>query len=160
VSKVLVVDDEPEIVQFVTSALQDEGFEVVSAANGRQAVDAAARDRPDLVVLDMMLPRLDGQQVAQEIRRLHGDIPIGRRSGPRQGAARGSLRFSFEAIRRGRPPEVSPAPPSRVARAQLFACVPKCGPSGSDGQVNEISASIGAPRPCATPGSLAQPRVA
>jgi DNA-binding response OmpR family regulator len=76
VSKVLVVDDEPEIVQFVTSALQDEGFEVVSAANGRQAVDAAARDRPDLVVLDMMLPRLDGQQVAQGIRRLHGDIPI------------------------------------------------------------------------------------
>ena len=75
-SKVLVVDDEPEIVQFVSSALEDEGFEVLRAANGRQAVDAATRDRPDLIVLDMQLPRKDGHEVAQEVRRLHGDIPI------------------------------------------------------------------------------------
>ena len=75
-SKVLVVDDEPEIVQFVSSALEDEGFEVLRAANGRQAVDAAARGRPDLIVLDMQLPRKAGHEVAQDIRRLHGDIPI------------------------------------------------------------------------------------
>ena len=75
-SKVLVVDDEPGIRQFVTSALEGEGFEVASAANGQLAVDAAAEERPDLVVLDMMLPRLDGQQVAEQIRRLHGDVPF------------------------------------------------------------------------------------
>ena len=40
------------------------------------ALDAVAEDRPDLVVLDMTLPRLDGEQVANEIRRLHGDIPL------------------------------------------------------------------------------------
>jgi DNA-binding response OmpR family regulator len=75
-SKVLVVDDEPEIVQFVSSALEDEGYEVFRAANGRQAVDAAGRDRPDLIVMDMQLPRKDGHEVAQEVRRIHGDIPI------------------------------------------------------------------------------------
>ena len=75
-SKVLVVDDEPEIVQFVSSALEDEGYEVFRAANGRQAVNAAARDKPDLIVLDMQLPRQDGHEVAKEVRRLHGDIPI------------------------------------------------------------------------------------
>lgn len=75
-SKVLVIDDEPEIVQFVSSALEDEGYEVLKAANGRQAANAAARDKPDLIVLDMQLPRQDGHEVAQELRRVHGDIPI------------------------------------------------------------------------------------
>jgi DNA-binding response OmpR family regulator len=49
---------------------------VTTAANGRQAVDVAAQNRPDMLVLDMMLPRLDGQQVAQEVRRLYGNIPV------------------------------------------------------------------------------------
>ncbi|MBV8084693.1 MAG: response regulator [Chloroflexi bacterium] len=75
-AKVLVVDDEPGIRQFVTSALEDEGFDVASAANGQLAVEAALVERPDLVVLDLMLPRLDGEGVAQEIRRLHGHIPF------------------------------------------------------------------------------------
>lgn len=49
---------------------------MTTAANGRQAVDVAAQNRPDMLVLDMMLPRLDGQQVAQEVRRLYGNIPV------------------------------------------------------------------------------------
>jgi DNA-binding response OmpR family regulator len=73
---VLVVDDAPEIVQFVSTALEVEGYSVTTASDGRQAVDLAAVTPPDLVVLDMMLPRLDGDEVATEIRRLHGDIPI------------------------------------------------------------------------------------
>jgi len=75
-ASILVVDDSPEIVQFIGGALEDEGFDVVTAADGQQAVDAAASERPDLVVLDMMLPRLDGHGVATAVRRLHGDVPI------------------------------------------------------------------------------------
>ena len=73
---VLVVDDEPEIVQFVRGVLEDEGFAVATAANGREAVAIAAKERPGLVVLDMMLPRLDGDGVAAELRRMYGDVPI------------------------------------------------------------------------------------
>ena len=73
---VLVVDDEPEIVQFVSAALEDEGFAVTTAADGRQALEMAATARPDLVVLDMMLPRLGGEGIAKELRRAHGDLPI------------------------------------------------------------------------------------
>ena len=73
---ILVVDDEPEILQFVCNALQDEGFAVRTAADGQQAVEAATQERPDLVVLDMRLPRLDGPGVASELRRLYGRVPI------------------------------------------------------------------------------------
>ena len=74
---ILVVDDEPEILRFVCSALQDEGFAVQSAADGQQAIEVATRERPDLVVLDMRLQRVDGQSVARELRRLYGGaLPI------------------------------------------------------------------------------------
>lgn len=73
---VLVVDDEPEIVQFVCAALEDEGFTVTTAADGRQALEQAVQSPPDLVVLDMMLPVVGGEGVASEIRRLHGNVPI------------------------------------------------------------------------------------
>ncbi|HVA24874.1 MAG TPA: response regulator [Chloroflexota bacterium] len=73
---VLIVDDEPEIVQFIGHALEDEGFAVSTAADGEEAVELATRDKPDLVVLDIALPRLDGKGVAAEIRRLYGAVPI------------------------------------------------------------------------------------
>lgn len=73
---ILVVDDEPEIVQFIGDALEDEGFAVSTAADGEEAVDMAVQQRPDLIVLDMTLPRLDGNGVAAAIRRLYGDLPI------------------------------------------------------------------------------------
>ncbi|HLG73956.1 MAG TPA: response regulator [Chloroflexota bacterium] len=76
-SSVLVVDDEPGIVQFMSAALEDEGFSVTTASDGRRATELAAQRRPDLVVLDWMLPRLDGDGVAEEIRRMYGDdVPI------------------------------------------------------------------------------------
>ncbi|MBV9119744.1 MAG: response regulator [Chloroflexi bacterium] len=75
-ARILVVDDEPEILQFVGTALEDEGFAVTRALDGQQAVNLAADQRPDLVVLDMSLPRLDGDDVARELRKAHGEIPI------------------------------------------------------------------------------------
>ena len=70
---ILVVDDEPGIVQFVRGVLEEEGFDVTTAADGVRALEVAAGRAPDLVVIDMSLPRLDGVGVAAELRRLHGE---------------------------------------------------------------------------------------
>ncbi len=65
---VLVVDDERPLVRLVRSYLERERFRVVAAFDGRQAVDAARVEAPDVVVLDLMLPGVDGLEVAREIR--------------------------------------------------------------------------------------------
>jgi len=66
--RVLVVDDEPAIVDGVGYALRNEGFDVDTAANGEEALAAARSDGYDLVILDLMLPRLSGLEVARTIR--------------------------------------------------------------------------------------------
>jgi two-component system OmpR family response regulator len=66
--RVLVVDDEPSITELVSTALRYEGFDVTVAANGREALDAAVAVRPELIVLDVMLPDLDGFEVIRRIR--------------------------------------------------------------------------------------------
>jgi DNA-binding response OmpR family regulator len=66
---ILVVDDEPKIAALARDYLEHAGFAVVTAADGRAALEALARSRPDLVVLDLGLPELDGLDVTREIRR-------------------------------------------------------------------------------------------
>jgi sigma-B regulation protein RsbU (phosphoserine phosphatase) len=66
--KVLVVDDEPDILDLVELTLLSEGFDVVSATNGAEALAAAAREIPDLVLLDVSMPDLDGFEVMQALR--------------------------------------------------------------------------------------------
>jgi DNA-binding response OmpR family regulator len=66
---VLVVDDEEAIAEAVRARLASEGYEVLVAADGPQAIRTAARARPDLVVLDLMLPGMDGLEVCREIQR-------------------------------------------------------------------------------------------
>lgn len=75
VATVLVVDDEPQVLHALRRALEGEGDRVLTAATGTQAVDLAATRPPDLVVLDLWLPDLDGVEV---VRRLRGwlDVPI------------------------------------------------------------------------------------
>ena len=65
---ILVVDDEPSLVDAVGTALRYEGFSVGHAATGREALTAAIRDEPDLIVLDWMLPDLEGVEVARRLR--------------------------------------------------------------------------------------------
>jgi len=67
-ARILVVDDEPNITELVSMALRYEGFEVAVAADGRSALARAATFRPDLMVLDVMLPDLDGFGVLRRIR--------------------------------------------------------------------------------------------
>jgi two-component system OmpR family response regulator len=70
---VLVVDDEPSIRELLTEALAHEGLTAVAAGDGEEAVRLALARRPDLVVLDMGLPLIDGAGVAARIREVHGD---------------------------------------------------------------------------------------
>src|SRR4051812_16439335 len=75
---VLVVDDEYGIVEVVILALEDEGYRVIAAADGQQGLERLAETRPDLVLLDFMMPRLDGPTLAKAMRAnpAHGKIPI------------------------------------------------------------------------------------
>jgi two-component system OmpR family response regulator len=70
--RVLVVDDEPTLAELLSMALRYEGWEVRSAGDGMSAVRTAREFRPDAVVLDMMLPDIDGLEVS---RRMRGDLP-------------------------------------------------------------------------------------
>jgi DNA-binding response OmpR family regulator len=72
---VLVVDDEETIVEFLTMGLTYEGWSVTAAGDGVAALEAAQRERPDLVILDIMLPKLDGMQVCRRLR-AQSDVPI------------------------------------------------------------------------------------
>ena len=72
---VLVVDDEPNIVRILTAYLEREGFQVIAAGDGIEAVDVARRRRPDLVVLDLMLPELDGLEACRRLRQ-ESDMPV------------------------------------------------------------------------------------
>jgi len=74
--RVLVVDDEPNITDLVATALRYEGFEVETAATGRGAIEHLASYRPHLLVLDVMLPDLDGFEVARRIRQEGRRVPI------------------------------------------------------------------------------------
>ena len=70
--RVLVVDDEEHITELLAMGLGFNGFDVQRAATGREALDAITAHRPDLVVLDVMLPDLDGFEVARRVRQLEG----------------------------------------------------------------------------------------
>src|SRR5947199_10576077 len=70
--RVLVVDDEEHITELVSMGLTYNGFEVERVGSGRAALDAVERKRPDLIVLDVMLPDLDGFEVARRLRQAEG----------------------------------------------------------------------------------------
>jgi two-component system OmpR family response regulator len=75
-ARLLVVDDEPTIVELLSASLRFAGFEVATATNGREALETARTFRPDLLVLDVMMPGLDGFDV---VKRLRGDgrrVPV------------------------------------------------------------------------------------
>jgi len=66
---VLVVDDDPDVARFVEVNLRSAGYDVAVASNGEEALEKAVELRPDLILLDVMMPKLDGFEVAQRIRR-------------------------------------------------------------------------------------------
>ncbi len=74
-NKILVVDDEPRILKVVEHSLRAEGFQVLKANDGDQALFLADRENPDLIVLDLMMPRMDGFEVCTVLRQ-KSNVPI------------------------------------------------------------------------------------
>lgn len=66
--KILIVDDEPDIIEFIAYNLKKEGYEVESAGNGKAALDLAPKFQPDLIILDIMMPEMDGVEVCKKLR--------------------------------------------------------------------------------------------
>ena len=70
--KILLVDDEPDILEFLSYNLKKEGYTVYMATNGTEAVAVAKKESPDLIILDVMMPDMDGIDTCREIRELPG----------------------------------------------------------------------------------------
>jgi two-component system alkaline phosphatase synthesis response regulator PhoP len=67
-AKILVVDDEPDILEFLQYNLEKEGFSVVTASDGEAGILMAERENPDLIILDIMMPKMDGVEVCRVLR--------------------------------------------------------------------------------------------
>ncbi len=73
--RIMVVDDDPAIVKIIEHALKKEGLEVIAANSGREALELLSRDRPDLVLLDIMMPGMDGFETFQKLKAV-ADVPV------------------------------------------------------------------------------------
>jgi len=76
--KILAVDDEKNIVRLVQLNLQKEGYDVITATNGREALERVAEDRPDLIVMDVMMPEMDGFEALRRLKEdaATAEIPV------------------------------------------------------------------------------------
>jgi DNA-binding response OmpR family regulator len=72
-SSILVVDDDPEMVDLLRECFKDEGYDILSAPDGEEAIRSVNLHLPDLVLLDIMMPKIDGIEV---LRRLYGKYPV------------------------------------------------------------------------------------
>ncbi|MBS1651307.1 MAG: response regulator transcription factor [Bacteroidetes bacterium] len=68
--KILLVDDEPDILEFLSYNLKKEGYTVYTASNGKEAISVAKKETPHLIVLDVMMPEIDGIETCREIRNI------------------------------------------------------------------------------------------
>ena len=75
-AKILVVDDKENILELATLYLKNEGYEVITAADGKAALEAIKKHEPDLVLLDIMLPQMDGWEVCRKLRQEGNMVPI------------------------------------------------------------------------------------
>lgn len=68
--KILVIDDEPHLVEMMANRLKANHYEVVTAVAGREGLEKAKKERPDLILLDLMMPDLDGHHVLQTLKKM------------------------------------------------------------------------------------------
>ena len=70
ITKILLVDDDPDIIEIVSYNLVQEGFEIFTASNGKEAILKAIKEVPDLIIMDVMMPEMDGMEACENIRRI------------------------------------------------------------------------------------------
>src|SRR6478752_10643571 len=68
--KILLVDDEPDILEIVGYNLSQEGYQIVTAENGKQAIEVAKKELPQLIIMDVMMPEMDGMEACENIRKI------------------------------------------------------------------------------------------
>jgi two-component system response regulator MtrA len=75
---ILVADDDPDILNIVTVSLETQGYGILKAANGREAIEQAKQNHPDLILLDMMMPVMSGYEVVADLKSdpATADIPV------------------------------------------------------------------------------------
>ena len=66
--KILLVDDDPDIIEIVGYNLEKEGYKIYSANNGKAAIETAIQKHPDLIILDVMMPEMDGMETCYQMR--------------------------------------------------------------------------------------------
>ena len=131
-AKLLVVDDEFNILELLATSLRFAGFEVVTAGNGREALEKAHAETPDLIVLDVMMPGMDGFEVTRRLRENGTTTPRAlpdrkgrhRGQGDRSGCRRRRLRHQALLTRRGNRPHPRHSAP--VAAASRTRTTPYC----------------------------------
>jgi len=74
--KVLLVDDEPDFINIIGARLEEWGYGLATADNGLRAVEAVKSEKPDIVILDYMMPEMDGLAALKEIRKISRKIPV------------------------------------------------------------------------------------
>lgn len=74
--KIMVVDDEKNILMLYKSELEEEGYDVVAANSGKEAIDLFDKEKPDLVTLDIMMPDMDGIQVLRQLKQKSPNTPV------------------------------------------------------------------------------------
>lgn len=75
-SKILVLDDEPSILLMIRKMLEKAGYEVIVASNGRDGMKLFEREKPDMVITDIIMPEKEGLETIFELRRMHPDLKI------------------------------------------------------------------------------------
>jgi DNA-binding response OmpR family regulator len=72
----MIVDDDPNIRELVSALLQNHGFEACEAADGRNALQKMTNDNPDMVIIDIMMPNMDGFELCRNLRKYYENMPI------------------------------------------------------------------------------------
>ncbi len=75
-ARILVIEDEPTIIEFLRTGLKYEGYEVIIAAEGKRGLDLAEKGNPDLIILDLMLPDIDGIKICKKLRMEGNNVPV------------------------------------------------------------------------------------
>jgi len=76
--KILIVEDNPQNLKVATLSLRPDGYEIVAAVDGEEALEVALREKPDLILMDIQLPKLSGLEVTRRLRQMDdfGEVPI------------------------------------------------------------------------------------